>query len=343
MGLTETDSVIVGAGPVGLFQVFQLGLQEIAAHVVDALPCAGGQCVELYGDKPIYDIPGIKVCTGRELVERLLDQLQPFKPQFHFSEVVSSVERQPDGRLLVGTSGGSQFLTKTLFIAAGVGAFLPRKLKVDGIDAYEGRGLFYRIPEGVDVAGKRIVVTGDDDFALETAIQCVPRAASVALLHRRDSFRAGEDTLARMRALQAAGKLQVVIAQPAGFREHGGKLAALQVVDAAAKAHDLPLDLLYALLGISPKLGPVADWGLDLERKQVKVDTESFVTSEPGIFAVGDINTYPGKKKLIACGFHECVLAAFGAAAIVYPDRKHQLQYTTTSPRLHELLGVSPG
>jgi thioredoxin reductase (NADPH) len=336
VGLTETDAVVVGAGPVGLFQVFQLGLQEIACHVVEALPYAGGQCAELYADKPIYDIPTVKVCTGRELTDRLLEQVEPFRPAFHFGEVVAAIQRQPDGRLLVSTSTGRQLLSRTLLIAAGIGAFLPRKLKVAGAEAAEGKQLLYRLPPLEAMSGKHIVVAGDEDPALQAAIDLVGVAASVTLLHRRDSFRAEESTVARMRQLCGEGSMKLVIGQPTLLRD-----GVLDVADPEARTHALPLDVLLALLGLSPKLGPIADWGLDLERKQVKVDTESFATSEPGVFAIGDINTYPGKRKLIACGFHECVLAAFGAAAIVFPDRKIQLQYTTTSPRLHELLGVS--
>ena len=341
----ETDAVIVGAGPVGLFQVFYLGLLEMRAQVVDSLPHAGGQCAELYGDKPIYDIPSVQVVTGEDLAQRLLHQIGPFRPGFHFGQVVSSVQRQGDGRFLVGTSAGTQFLCKTVFIAAGVGAFLQRKVKADGIAKFEGSQLFYETPAGgADLAGRHVIVTGDDDQALQAAIAlCAPgpqQPASVGLLHRRDSFRAQPETIAAMRALCDAGRMRLVIGQITGFGEVGGRLTHLQVLGADAQAGAVPVDALLALLGLSPKLGPIADWGLDLERKQLKVDTEAFATSEPGIFAVCDVNTYPGKKKLIVCGFHECVLAAFGAAAIVFPGQKIPLQYTTTSPRLHELLGV---
>lgn len=341
----ETDALIVGAGPVGLFQVFQLGLLDIRAQVVDSLPHPGGQCVELYADKPIYDIPGIPVCTGQELTDRLLLQIEPMRAGMHFSQEVTALQRQPDDRFLVSTSRGTQFLAKTVFIAAGVGAFQPRRLKVQGIDKYEGTQLLYGLHDPAQVAGKHLVVTGDEDAALEAAIaaceQGPHRAASVSLLHRRDVFRAAPETIARMRALCEAGHMRLVIGQITGLRETAGRLAALEVTGPDALTQPRPLDLLVAHLGLSPKLGPVADWGLALERKQLVVDTETCSTSERGIFAVGDINTYPGKKKLILCGFHECVMAAFGAAPIVHPDRKIQLQYTTTSPRLHALLGVA--
>ncbi|MBC5767760.1 NAD(P)/FAD-dependent oxidoreductase [Ramlibacter sp. GTP1] len=338
-GLTETDALVVGAGPVGLFQVFQLGLQEIRAHVVDSLPYAGGQCVELYGDKPIYDIPGISVATGRELTERLLQQVEPFSPTLHFNQVVSEVERQADGRFRVATSQGTQFLTKTLFIAAGVGAFQPRMLKVDGIEKFASQ-VAYRVEDPAQFAGRDVLVLGDEDPALQAACD-LAATARVTLLHRRDGFRADPSRVAAMRELVAQGRMQFKVGQVTGLREAGGRLAAVEVAAPDATVSALPTDVVLVMLGISPKLGPIADWGLDLERKQLKVDTEQFSTSVPGIFAVGDINTYPGKKKLILCGFHEATLAAFGAAAIVFPGKEIHLQYTTTSTKLHRLLGVS--
>ncbi|MGE4241767.1 NAD(P)/FAD-dependent oxidoreductase [Ramlibacter sp.] len=342
--MIETDALIVGAGPVGLFQVFELGLLEIRCHVVDSLPHVGGQCVELYGDKPIYDIPSVQVCTGRELVDNLMRQAQPFAPVFHLGQVVTRVEVRDDGRFVVETSRGIRFLARTVFIAAGVGAFLPRTVKVDGIDAFEGSQLFHRVEEAGDAVGRHVVILGDEDAAVDASVALAneSQAASVTLLHRRDVFRAAAPTVDAMRALVAAKKLQLVIGQVTGFRRQDSKLTALEVAASDATKRDIPADTVLALLGLSPKLGPVADWGLDIERKQLKVDTESYATSVRGIFAVGDVNTYPGKKKLILCGFHEATLAAFGAAALIFPDRKTPLQYTTTSPRLHELLGVSP-
>ena len=336
----ETDAVVVGAGPVGLFQVFQLGLQEIGAHVVDSLPHPGGQCVELYGDKPIYDIPGIAVCTGQELATRLLAQIEPFAATFHYGQVVSSLQKQADGRFLLGTSRGTQLLARTVFIAAGVGAFQPRTLKVDGLERFARTQVFYTGDALPDLAARNVVVLGDDDEALRAAMR-LAQAASVTLVHRRDAFRAEPATVLEMRAQVDAGRMRFAAGQPVGIEEAGDRLAALRIALPDGGTSSLPADAVVALLGLSPKLGPVAQWGLELERKQLKVDTEQFSTSEPGIFAVGDVNTYPGKKKLILCGFHEATLAAFGAAAIVHPGREIHLQYTTTSPRLHKLLGVA--
>ena len=345
-GPLETDAVVVGAGPVGLFQVFELGLLEIKAHVIDALACPGGQCIELYPDKPIYDIPAVPVCTGRELTERLLKQIEPFAATFHFGQEVTAVQKQPDGRFLVETSKATRLLTRTLFIAAGVGAFQPRTLNVDGLQQFEGTQLHYSARDPGDFAGKDLVVVGGGDSALDWAIRFAqerPRGpASVTLIHRRDGFQAAPGAVARMRELCHAQAMQFIVGQVTGYEEHDSRLTNVEVVGPDDATRAVPADHLLVFLGLSPKLGPIAKWGLDIERKQLKVDTEKFATSTPGIFAVGDINTYPGKKKLILCGFHECVLAAFGAAAIVFPDKKIQLQYTTTSPRLHKLLGVEP-
>ncbi len=342
----ETDALIIGAGPVGLFQAFELGLLGIHSHIVDALPYAGGQCIELYPDKPIYDIPGTIATTGRQLVASLLEQLKPFKPQFHLNQQVNTLEKQADGRFLVTTSTKTTFLTKTIFIAAGVGAFQPKKLAIAGLDAFAGTQLFYHLDVEADYAGKQVTIVGSEETAVETAIQLANLPSSVespklTLLHRRDVFKAAPDKLETMRHLIAAGKLQLRIGQIAGFDEHDSQLKALQVTDVDGKTAQLPVDTLLVLQGLSPKLGPVADWGLDIERKQLKVDTEKFQTSEAGIFAVGDINTYPGKKKLILCGFHEAALASFAAAAIVFPDTPTLLQYTTTSTQLHQRLGVT--
>lgn len=346
--LLETDAVIIGAGPVGLFQVFELGLQGIKAHVIDALPYAGGQCVELYPDKPIYDIPAIIRCTGRELTERLLQQIAPFGATFHFGQIVSRLQKQPHGRFLVETSHGPRFMAKTVFIAAGVGAFQPRTLKVEGLAAFEGTQLFYGVQNPANFAGKNMVIVGGDDAALDWALNfCAGhadghphKAHSVTLLHRRDALQAAPASVVRVRALCEAQKMHFRVGQITGVEVSAGRLSGVQITGIDAVTQVVPLDSLLVLLGLSPKLGPVADWGLDIERKQLPVDTEQFATSEPGIFAIGDINTYPGKKKLILCGFHECTLAAFGAAAIVFPDKPVSLQYTTTSPRLHKALGV---
>lgn len=340
-GAIDTDAVIIGAGPVGLFQVFELGLLEIKAHVIDSLPAVGGQCVELYPDKPIYDIPAVPVCTGQELTDNLLKQIEPFDPTFHLGQEVTAVQRREDGRFNVETSAGTRFITKTIFIAAGVGSFQARTIKVDGIDVFEGSQLHYRVKEPNLFAGKNLIICGGGDSALDWALNFVGKAESVVLLHRRDDFRAAPASVAKMKTMCEAFQMQLIIGQVTGFDEKDGKLSEVKVTGADGVTRRVPLDMLLVFFGLSPRLGPIAEWGLDIERRQLKVqNTEKFETNVPGIFAVGDINTYPGKKKLILSGFHEAALAAFGAAPYIFPDKKIHMQYTTTSPKLHKILGV---
>jgi len=343
-GAIETDALIVGAGPVGLFQVFELGLLEIKAQVVDSLAYPGGQCIELYPDKPIYDIPAVPVCTGKELTDNLLKQIEPFNAGFHFGQEVSVVERLDDGRFFVQTSKDRRFIARTIFVAGGVGSFQPRLLKVEGLERFDGTQLFYRVRNPAQFTGKNLVIVGGGDSALDWALNFAQdgphKAASVILVHRRDGFKAAPASVAKMKELCEAYEMQFMIGQVTGFDEADGRLTAVKVTGGDAVTRVVPLDMLLVFFGLSPKLGPIADWGLDIERKQVVVDTEKFATNVPGIFAVGDINTYPGKKKLILSGFHEAALAAFAAAPIIFPDKRIHLQYTTTSPKLHKVLGV---
>ena len=331
----HTDALIIGAGPIGLFQAFQLGLLEISSHIVDALPHPGGQCVALYGDKPIYDIPGTPVTTGRALVASLRQQVAPFQPTMHLGEQVTTLARQDDGLLRLGSTAGKTFVARTVFIAAGVGAFVPRRLTLADAEHFEGTRLFYHPESLTGFADQAVVVNGGDDTALSTAIALSRFARQVTLMHRRDGFQADPALVAEMRDLVATGRLAFVVGQPTGL-----DTTHVHVGLPDESTQSIPADALVACLGISPRLGPIADWGLALQRKQLPVDTEKFQTTEPGIFAVGDINTYPGKKKLILCGFHEATLAAWAATAIVFPGKAIPLQYTTTSSRLHTLLGV---
>lgn len=347
----EADAVVIGAGPVGLFQVFQLGLQEVKAHVIDALPYAGGQCVELYPDKPIYDIPAVPATTGRALTDSLLQQIAPFGPHMHWGQQVESLVRSDDGQLHITTSTGQTFKTRAIFIAAGVGAFVPRKIQIEGAATFEGQQIFYPQTDNflsvhaASMAGQNIVVLGGDAAAVQAALELAsatmgPPPASITLVHRRDVFDAPPNILSALTDARAKGVIRVLAGQAHSIHADGNTLQALEVLGADGATHRLSAHRLLAYLGISPKLGPIAEWGLALERKQVRVNTEDFGTELPGVFAVGDINTYPGKKKLIVCGFHEATLAAYGAMRFIAPDKKVMLQYTTTSPRLHALLGV---
>ncbi|MBL8313805.1 MAG: NAD(P)/FAD-dependent oxidoreductase [Rubrivivax sp.] len=340
----ETDAVIIGAGPVGLFQVFELGLLEIRAHIIDSLAYPGGQCVELYPDKPIYDIPAVPMCTGQELTDNLLKQIEPFGATFHLGQEVTVVQQRSDGRFDVETSKGARFISKTVFIAGGVGSFQPRTLRIEGLEKFEGSQLHYRVRNPAQFAGKNLVIVGGGDSALDWALNFAQdgphKAESVILVHRRDGFRAAPASVAKMKELCEAYEMQFVVGQITGFDEEAGRLRNLKLTGSDGVTRVMPLDMLLVFFGLSPKLGPIADWGLGIDRKQITVDTEKFQSSIPGIFAVGDINIYPGKKKLILSGFHEAALAAFAAAPIVFPEKRVLLQYTTTSPKLHKVLGV---
>ncbi len=336
----ETDAVIVGAGPVGLFQVFELGLLEIKAHVVDSLKNVGGQCMELYPTKPIYDIPAVPVYSSYELTENLLKQIHPFGAQFHLGEEVTVVKKREDGKFDVETDKGTKFLCKVVIIAAGVGSFQARPLRVPGIEKFEGTQLHYRVRDPKMFEGKNIVILGGGDSALDWTLNLVGKAESVVLVHRRDGFRAAASSVARMKELCENWEMQFEVGQVTGFEEKDGKMTEIRVTGADGVTRRMPLDHLLVFFGLQPKIGPIAEWGLELDRRQIVVDTEKFETSVPGIFAVGDINTYPGKKKLILSGFHECALAAFAASRYVFPEKKVFLQYTSTSPKPHKVLGV---
>jgi thioredoxin reductase (NADPH) len=342
--LIQTEALIIGAGPVGLFQAFQLGLQDIRCHVVDALPQVGGQCVELYAHKPIYDIPGIPFCTGQELIDQLLKQVKPFSPQFHLQELVSELKATEDGQWHVQTDKGTQFKAATVFIAAGVGAFVRRGLSLPGFETLLGQSIFHTAPHSSAFKGKHLLVLGDGDAALEACAhwrEGEHAAASVTLIHRRDQFQAEPQAIEDMRQACTKHLMRFVAGQPTGLVQTQNQLTGLEILNAQGDTEVIPADAMLLCLGVSPKLGPISNWGLALERKQLPVNTETYATEVRGIFAVGDINTYPGKKKLILCGFHEATLAAFGASALLRPDQKTLLQYTTTSTHLHKLLGVS--
>jgi thioredoxin reductase (NADPH) len=344
----DTDALVIGAGPVGLYQVFQLGLLGAHAHVIDVLPQAGGQPAELYPDKFIYDLPGQPACTGQQLTDTLLAQIAPFTPVLHFQQEAQALRRLPDGRWEIGTHGiatpgGLTLRARALFIAAGVGAFAPRPLKLPGIEAWEGQQLFYRPPDdAASLPGGRVLIVGGGQAALTCAIALTETGRhAVTLVHRRENFQADDDAVARWRALQTEGHVRFIAGQPAGFDAEGARLTALHIADHAGMEHRVALDAVIVLQGLSPRLGPIADWGLALERKQLIVDPERFATRAPGIFAVGDINTYPGKKKLLVCGFHEATLAAWGAWPVLFPGQPEPpLLYTTSSAHLQTLLGV---
>jgi thioredoxin reductase (NADPH) len=340
-GTVETDAVIIGAGPAGLFQAFELGLLGIKSHIVDTLKHPGGQCAELYPDKPIYDIPALPVCGAQELVDRLLEQIKPFGPEFHLGEEVVELQTREDGRFDLGTSAGTRFVARTVVIAAGLGSFQPRRLGVEGADAFEDRQVHYRVRNAAEFHGKRLVIFGGGDSALDWVIDLTGKATSLVHVHRRPEFRAAPASVARMQQLVAEGRMSYIEGIAAGVRSEGDRLTGVTVKRTDGVLQDVPADHVLAFFGLHPKLGPIAEWGFELEKKAIKVDTAKFQTSVPGIFAIGDINTYPGKKKLILSGFHEAALAAFAIAEHLNPAKKVHLQYTTTSPIMQKRLGVS--
>lgn len=365
----DVDALVIGAGPVGLFQVFQLGLQGVRAHLVDTLPVVGGQCAELYPHKPIYDIPGIPVCTGQELVERLQAQIAPFAPMFHGGMQVAQLAAGPDGRWRVQLqpvhgngdgdgAAGPVLEVRTVFVTAGVGAFVPKLLRAEGLERLQGSQVHYHpalhddwLQTLLDQGVRHIAIHGGDEPAVQAAVSAArnPLLADcrIALLYRRDQFSAPEPLLAELAALREQGRVQVVVGMPQGVETQDGGLEggqdgcmqAIRYMDPEGEVRSLPVDQLWVYLGLSPKLGPLADWGLQLARKQLVVATDTFQTSAAGIYAAGDITTYPGKRKLILAGFYEATMAAM--AAVEYLNGAPLLlEYTTTSKRLQQRLGV---
>jgi thioredoxin reductase (NADPH) len=336
----STDALIVGAGPCGLFSVFELGLLDIKCHVIDILDRAGGQCAELYPEKPIYDIPALPVVTGADLTHRLMEQAKPFHPTYHFNQMVTELSKRADGTFDLTTDGDLKFNSKVVVIAAGGGSFQPKKPPIPGIDAYEGTSVFYSVKKMEAFRGKDILIVGGGDSALDWTNNLQPLAKSLTLLHRRDEFRAAPDSVKKMRELVAAGKMQLKLGQVTGLTGANGTLQSAQVK--GSDGHfDVNANIMLPFFGLTMKLGPVADWGLNLNENLVPVDTEKFQTSTAGIFAVGDINSYPGKLKLILSGFHEAALMAQEAFRLIHPGERLLFQYTTSSTNLQKKLGVA--
>ena len=339
--MIKTDVVIVGAGPCGLFQVFELGLLGVRAEVIDSIPRPGGQCSELYPDKPIYDIPAIPVCSGEELIQNLLKQIEPFHCGMHLGDEVTEVDARDDGTFHVRTGKGQQFEARAVVVAGGVGSFQPRQLRAPGAQACEQKSLHYRVQHPQLFANRRLVILGGGDSALDWVLALADTARHLTLVHRRDEYRAMPSSVARMRELAAAGRIDLIEnAKCSAVHETNGMMSGMTVQPKEGAPVEIEAEHALVFFGLAPKLGPIADWGLDINRKTINVDTEKFETSTPGIYAVGDINHYPGKKKLILCGFHEAALAAFAIKQRLEPGRKVHVQYTTTSPIMHERLGV---
>lgn len=346
--LIETDVLIIGAGPCGLFAVFELGLLDIKAHLVDILPKVGGQCAELYPEKPIYDIPGFPLVTGQQLVDNLMEQIKPFGATFHLNQMIEAIEvlGTPQApRFRLRTDAGTLFEAKSVMIAAGGGSFLPKKPPIPGIEGYEGRsdgaGVHYAVRRMELFRDREILIVGGGDSALDWTLNLQPIAKRVTLMHRRDDFRAAPHSVEQMRSLVASGAMDLKIGQVTGLRGEGSTLEAAICRDNDGGSFEVSCGTLLPFFGLTMKLGPIADWGLNLHENLIPVDTEKFETNLPGIFAVGDINAYPGKLKLILSGFHEAALAAQKVHRYVYPEKRLTFQYTTSSSSLQKKLGVA--
>ena len=336
----ETDVVLIGAGPVGLFAVFELGLLNMRAQVIDILPRAGGQCSELYPEKPIYDIPALPVVSGQELTDRLMQQIAPFKPGLHFNQMVTELQQLDDKRWRVRTDAEQEFVAPVVVIAAGGGSFQPKKPPIPGIERFEGKGVAYAVRRVEALRDREIVISGGGDSALDWVLALAPLAKRLTLVHRRDAFRAAPDSVTKMRALLEQGKIDFHLGQ---ITELQGKetLEAVQVKTPDGDTRRIACTDFLPFFGLTMKLGPLADWGIHLHENLIPVNTEDFATDRPGLYAIGDINTYPGKLKLILCGFHESALMAQSAFRLVFPGEKLLFQYTTSSSSLQKKLGVA--
>jgi thioredoxin reductase (NADPH) len=338
----KTDVLIIGAGPCGLFAVFELGLLDMKAHVIDILDKIGGQCAELYPEKPIYDIPGIPYITGQGLTDALLAQIKPFGANFHLQEMVERIEKIGDPLFRVTTDQGKVFEVKVVVIAAGGGSFQPKRPPIPGIEAYEGTSVFYAVRQMEKFRDKRVLIVGGGDSALDWTINLAPIASHLTLLHRRDQFRASPDSVNKMMALVGEGKIDFVLGQVAALEGEGGQVKSALVKTNDGSNFSIACDTLLPFFGLTMKLGPVANWGIEMkDNEYIPVETAAFESNIPGIFAIGDINWYPGKLKLILSGFHEAALMAQKAHRYVFPDKRLVFQYTTSSSSLQKKLGVN--
>lgn len=328
--MIQTDICIIGAGPVGLFSVFEAGLLKMRCHLVDALPQVGGQLSEIYPNKPIYDIPGYPEVKAQELVDKLMKQIEPFEPGFTLGERVDSMEKQEDGSFIVQTSDNTRIQAKVIVIAGGLGCFEPRKPVIQRIQDFEGKGIVYMVKNPDTFRDKKLVIAGGGDSALDWTI-FLANLAEVTLVHRNETFRGAPDSAEKVFELAKAGKINLLLNANLHALNGNGSLKSVAVIDKQKQVTELDADYLIPLFGLSPKLGPIAEWGLNIDKNAIVVDTFDYSTNVPGIYAIGDINTYPGKLKLILCGFHEAALMSQSAFKFVYPDQKLSFKYTTVN------------
>ena len=336
--MIKTDAVIIGAGPVGLFSIHQLGIKGLKSEVIDNLDRAGGQCIELYPDKPIYDIPAIPECTGKELTENLLKQIKPFKTNFHFNERVQEVSSQNDN-WIVKTNRNKTFIAPNIIIAGGVGSFEPRKISLKDAEKYEGKSIFYSVSDKNKFKGKKITIFGGGDSALDWTLE-LSKISNVTLVHRRDEFRGAPHTLNEIKKLQKSGKLKIKTKYQLSEIEGDKSIKSITIKNDDEKTLKIDTDFVLGFFGLVMQLGPIADWGLNMNKKTILVNTENFQTDKKGIFAIGDICTYPGKERLILSGFHEASLASVECFKRARPKEKYRFQFTTSSKEIQDRLGI---
>ena len=336
--MIETDVVIIGAGPVGLFAVHQLGIKGLKAEVVDNLDKAGGQCIELYPDKPIYDIPAVPACSGEDLTKKLIEQIKPFKTNFHLSERVEEVIDK-NGSWIIKTNKKKDFKTKNIIIAGGVGSFEPRKLSLKDAEKFEGKSIFYSISDKSKFKNKKIAIFGGGDSALDWALE-LSKFSKVTLVHRRSDFRGTPHTLNEIKKLEKEGKISVKTPYQLDSIEGGQDIKSIKIKDDKNNVIKIETDFVLSFFGLIMKLGPIAEWGLNMDKKTITVNTENFQTNKKGIFAIGDICSYPGKLKLILSGFHEAALASVECFKRARPNEKYRFEFTTASKDIQERLGV---
>lgn len=329
--MITTDICIIGAGPVGLFAVFEAGLLKMRCHLIDYLPQVGGQLSEIYPQKPIYDIPGYPEIKAQELVDNLMDQIKPFKPTFSLGERVDYLAKQEDGSYIVTTNDNTQVHAQVIVIAGGLGVFEPRKPALENLDHFEGKGVTYMVKNPESFRNKKVVLAGGGDSALDWTIYLANVAERVTLVHRNETFRGAPDSAAKVFDMANNGKIDLILS--ANLKELGGngKLASIKLENKNKEELVIDTDYLIPLFGLSPKLGPIADWGLNIDKNAIEVDTRDYSTGVERIYAIGDINTYPGKLKLILCGFHEAAIMMHSAFKYVYPDQKLSFKYTTVN------------
>ena len=336
--MIKTDALIIGAGPTGLFTAHQLKIIGLDCQIVDNLDKAGGQCIELYPDKPIYDIPAIPECTGEELTQNLMKQLDPFNIKYHLNERVDEVKRKDDN-WEVKTNKGTEFITPNVIIAGGVGSFEPRKFPLKECEQYEDKSIFYSIKDKKIFEGKTVTIFGGGDSALDWAVE-LSKNSKINLVHRRDEFRGAEATVNKVHELVKSGKLNLYTKCQISKVNGSEKLESVEITNENKEVKSLNTDFVLGFFGLIMQLGPIANWGLNLDKKTVEVDTEKFETNQKGIYAVGDICTYPGKLKLILSGFHEGALAARACFKLARPNEKYRFEFTTSSKTIKDRLGV---